>query len=459
MFKRILTIIAVVFITIAAAFSGVCFGWKLLGFKTCIDPASIKLEYIDADDDYITLKGSVTASNASFLGYIYEIRDRNVYIGLHYNKISGYFNNNTAFELAIKPDTFSFSEISGIYIKNEADERLVWEKDPEIVDPEKFTALSGDDELSGYDEYKQLTVQYLNYSPELIPRLRVYQAETGNLAAGLNNTAVILLGLLSEDNPFYYTPLIFIDAGNETLCKELINGAYFTEFYLADIDGDRGDEIIIYNETEAKSESNSRAVSIFKWENGDLVNIFYHNGNPDVISGYTDTAGNNANSIPESRDNAGNKNSRTVFTLDTGFELVLSDSFLYTIENRFTDFSITFVRQNLNPYFEEDGNLTDVAPLINNGQWDGIDPCFNIFKPVDYNNDGIFEIMAAQYCSLWGRADNIGTAYSLMQWDNEKYSFDIIKSDFWVSEDYSGHREQANYAQKKSVFERSWYYN
>ncbi|MDR1159242.1 MAG: hypothetical protein LBK69_01265 [Syntrophomonadaceae bacterium] len=498
MAKRALTIIAVVLIIIIAAFLGICFGWKLLGFKTCIDPASIKLEYVDADNDYIILKGYTTASDASFLGYIFEIEDGNVYIGIHYNKISGYFKNDNAFNIVIRHNLSSFS---GIYIKNEANERLIWEKGPELADPEKITALSGDNELKGYDEYKQLAVNYFNYPPELISQLRVYQAEKGNFSAGSNAT-VILLGLLSEDNPLYCTPLLFIEGDEgETLCKELTDSAYFTEFYLADIDGDHSDEIIIHNEIEAKSEPSPYTVSIFKWEDGDLINIFYHdasfgpdhmfddsfaassinNGSAasgaDYYSSAFDTntdedsngtgdnmydirenvnSGSDTNYSAELRDNAAHS-VNSGLTLGTGFELVLSDGFSYTIENMFTGFSITFVRQNFNPYFDENGNLTDIASLINNN-WDGTDPYFHIFKPVDYNNDGIFEIMSAQYCSLWGRNDIIGTAYSLMQWNNEKQSFDIIKNDFWVNEDHADHNEQENYMRKQSAFERSWYY-
>jgi len=117
--------------------------------------------------------------------------------------------------------------------------------------------------------------------------------------------------------------------------------------------------------------------------------------------------------------------------------LTLADGWLHTVENKYTGYSISFVRKIMceNPFFDENGDIRThvVEQKIDN--WLGIDPFFHIFSPVDVDGDGIFEIMTAQYTYLWGRADSVGTAYTILKWNTADIRMNVVKAGFWPYED------------------------
>ena len=73
---------------------------------------------------------------------------------------------------------------------------------------------------------------------------------------------------------------------------------------------------------------------------------------------------------------------------------------------------------------------------------------------MDVDGDGTYEIMTAQYTSLWGRADGVGTAYTILKWNANSKTLDIIKAGFWRYED-----DYYNEAYQKRLedYEQSWY--
>ena len=138
---------------------------------------------------------------------------------------------------------------------------------------------------------------------------------------------------------------------------------------------------------------------------------------------------------------------------DDGFTLKLSDGWMYTVENEYTGFSVTFPRKNAQtPFFDENGVLTDYYE--NEGVNLGVDRYFVLFKPVDADGDGVFEVMTAQYTYLYGRLKGMGTAYTLLKWDGG--AFKVVKAGYWVYADYDG-EEKDEYLEEWRAYEDEWY--
>lgn len=59
------------------------------------------------------------------------------------------------------------------------------------------------------------------------------------------------------------------------------------------------------------------------------------------------------------------------------------------------------------------------------------------------DSDGVSEIMTAQYTYLWGRADSLGAAYTILKWDSDEMS--VVKAGFlpcFVARRQTGHTEK-----------------
>jgi len=55
---------------------------------------------------------------------------------------------------------------------------------------------------------------------------------------------------------------------------------------------------------------------------------------------------------------------------------------------------------------------------------------FYKFEPYDIDNDGVYEIKACQYTSLYGHTDFIGTAVSFLKYNKEENLFYICEAFF-----------------------------
>ncbi len=127
------------------------------------------------------------------------------------------------------------------------------------------------------------------------------------------------------------------------------------------------------------------------------------------------------------------------------------------MQNGSAGFYTVFTRKGPegNPYFDAEGNLTDEGRENNETDWLNTDPCFYLFKPVDTDGDGIYEIMTAQYTYLYGRADGLGTAYTLLKWDNSMERMYIQKAGYWPYEDHED--DSQDYYQRWEEYENTWY--
>lgn len=144
---------------------------------------------------------------------------------------------------------------------------------------------------------------------------------------------------------------------------------------------------------------------------------------------------------------------------DTLFSLHLSEGYTYTVENNSVGFQTSFTRDftDANPYFDREGNLTEDARENNETDWLNADPYFYLFMPVDVDGDGIFEIMTAQYTYLYGRADGLGSAYTILKWDRGMGRFYIDRAGFWPYEEHEDEESETDYEKRWEDYESSWY--
>ena len=288
------------------------------------------------------------------------------------------------------------------------------------------------DEVSGvdFDEYRELVNAKLGYDASTISHVKMRQAETGMLGAGAAST-VILFERLFDFSSKYNTPALVVVSGNDIVCEDIYLDCYASEFSLADIDGDGCDEILMHHHTGGNGGFSSHETAVYKLDDGKLIKLFsYPAEDSDNISRWPD--------------------------FDTGFTLTLSDGWTHTVENKYTGFSLTFKREMLyeNPYFDLQGSFTGYNDYVGSGF--GVDPFLYIFEPVDVDGDGVFEIKTAQYTYLWGRADSVGTAYTILKWNTNKSTMDVVKAGFWAYEEDFNNKE---YLARWTDYEASWYEN
>jgi len=111
------------------------------------------------------------------------------------------------------------------------------------------------------------------------------------------------------------------------------------------------------------------------------------------------------------------------------------------------------------PYFDEQGHITEYAKERNKGEIYGllgVDPFFFIFDPVDVDDDGIYEIMTAQFTYLFSRADGVGTAYTILKWNNASETVDVVKAGFWPYDDDCDNKDA--YYERWQDYLDNWYY-
>lgn len=99
-------------------------GWRLFGFKACINPNDISISKTSFIDNKIKISGVCDASYPYFNTYIYKVKDNKMYIGLKYNSFN-FFKKSGAFNIEIPIDTAS---VEKIYIKGKNSIKEIWSK-------------------------------------------------------------------------------------------------------------------------------------------------------------------------------------------------------------------------------------------------------------------------------------------------------------------------------------------
>ncbi len=176
-------------------------------------------------------------------------------------------------------------------------------------------------------------------------------------------------------------------------------GAYSEDLYLADLDGDGVDEIIVHRFVGASCGGGAYISQIFKFD--DTYPYFHR-----IF------------------------NSQSEDSFYTGFASTLKNNFKIEIKNVFTgyktvlDFGDT-ADKYYSLYWDESG-----TPLIDKYGYVSSRSFFSEFYPEDTDKDGIYEIVCLQYHSLIDNSDCIGYAKSVLKYNEEYKTFVVIDAEF-----------------------------
>ena len=285
------------------------------------------------------------------------------------------------------------------------------------------------EELSGYDQFKAAAADELGYDHSTVPYIKTMLAEQMNLSDGTELTLICYRALFCN-SPLYGIPVLVVSGGKNTFSTVLCDGSYWDNWHLADIDGDGQDELLMQHLIGITGGAGAYETDVYRLSDSGMTKLF---GSPD-----------------QEDDSC----------FDTIFSLHLSEGFTHTVQNNYTGFHTSFTREasKETPYFDAEGNLTDDGRENNETDWLNADPYFYLFQPIDVEGDGIYEIMTAQYTYLYGRADGLGAAYTLLKWDSGMERVYIGKAGFWPYEDYEENDpEYQDYLERWEQYEDSWY--
>lgn len=125
--KRLLKVLGIVIILIVIIWCIGRYGWKIAGFRCC---TSTGIEYISVSNDQVEVKGFYAGSfPTGYVGAITKVEEGKLYLGVRYDAIFGCFEEGT-FQITIPVK----DEINQIYVKNNTEETLIWdrESDPAV---------------------------------------------------------------------------------------------------------------------------------------------------------------------------------------------------------------------------------------------------------------------------------------------------------------------------------------
>lgn len=194
-------------------------------------------------------------------------------------------------------------------------------------------------------------------------------------------------GLSKEE--YSYPLYISVDTGTQVFKKmltELNPWADWDELYLADVDGDGVQEILVHSNTGGVGGFGLWYTWVLKLD-GEEIRVLFENFDE----------------------------------FDTGFESRFLEDYQLEVTNRLTGYRLVFeVNEGWRRYLDELGKLPD---------WQiEMDP-FCEFVPEDVDDDGISEIVCRQYTSIYSHADYTGTACSVLKFSKDWKTFVVV--DAW----------------------------
>lgn len=172
--------------------------------------------------------------------------------------------------------------------------------------------------------------------------------------------------------------------------------SYFGDMHLCDLDGDGDDEIVLQQGIGLTGGAGQYLSRVFDYSGGEIVEIFTSEGD-------------------ESR------------YFDTGYTATIQKGRKLRIDNSFTGFSMTLQYSDENDeffnewWYDENGEPKERYLMV-----DG----FYKFIPKDEDGDGVYEIHCYQYTSLIGHSNGIGTAISVLKYNNDSGKFEVVEADF-----------------------------
>ncbi|MBT9780066.1 PSP family protein [Clostridium sp. MCC353] len=278
---------------------------------------------------------------------------------------------------------------------------VVWPDDGMIL---KFisTMYTPQETFTGHDPIKAAAAEALGYDESTIPFIETAREMKMRTAEG-KDVDIVCLRAMFLDSPICGIPVIAVCTGGSIYARGMSEGSYEDEYFLADITGDGVEEILANHCVSITGGAGFYQSAVYQLDEENALKTLFRN--PDDETGQI---------------------------FDTGFGLHMSEDYVCTVNNGYTGSQTSFVHSDLkdSPYYDEDGNLTGKGRERNQADLLDPDPCFFIFKPVDTDGDGVYEIMMAQYSYLWGRADSLGSACTILKWSESTQDLYIADSRF-----------------------------
>ena len=202
-----------------------------------------------------------------------------------------------------------------------------------------------------------------------------------------------------EDSEDFFTNRYMIaDTGERFIIEELFNGVGKLKIYYVDVDGEKGEEIVVHMNTGGNGGYGIHISYVFRLDENKFFSLF---------DSETDTWMRNAFKSELKADY------KAVITCrEAAFEKVIDLSKRKSMYD--------------NNVFDSQGN-----PINNHKIW--FDSSFYRFEPVDTDNDGIYEIVCRQYSSLYSHIDFTGIAQLTLKCSGSM--FEIIDADFSEEKD------------------------
>ena len=159
-----------------------------------------------------------------------------------------------------------------------------------------------------------------------------------------------------------------------------------------DFDGDGYKEILVQEVADMFGGYGQHISRVYKYDNGQIKTIF---------SAFTDY---------EHR-------------FDTGFSCTVLEDYNLKIQNEYTGYEEIFNYRDARKtwYGEKDCTHFDTELYVDS---------FYSFEPMDVDEDGVYEIIGYQYTSLNGHTDYMGSAKTVLKYDEEKSEFVVVDAEF-----------------------------
>lgn len=217
----------------------------------------------------------------------------------------------------------------------------------------------------------------------------VEQSEKVKLAENTYGEVFLLAEESTEESGQITTRHLVIMLGDRKIMKAL-SESYDGDITLCDFDGDEDMEIVLQETVGITGGYGHYLSHVFDLKNGELVELF------------------------SSEDETGE-------LFDTGFSLALSGDYRFQIKNNFTGYNETFPFQ---------GKSDEYFELLMQSRFLLVVDSFYEFVPQDVDGDGVYEIKGKQYTSLIGHSDGIGIANTVLKYNKEKATFEVVDAYF-----------------------------
>jgi hypothetical protein len=99
------------------------YGWRLFGFNACTTGFPSVTE-VKVNDDVLKIKGTTFYSGDHYIGYISEIKDDTLYLGIRYQLFT-VFHKGGSFNIEFPLQDVDLKEV---YIKGRNSKELIWRK-------------------------------------------------------------------------------------------------------------------------------------------------------------------------------------------------------------------------------------------------------------------------------------------------------------------------------------------